>query len=124
LGTAARQAIPVLTQALKDPEETVFHEAALALSSVDRERAADLLFYRLVRMIQIPEAPELFYNSLPPLTRQALAMRTLANLGPRAEEALPEIIKIAQAPDRGLSQYAVLLAKKIDPKAAEAAGLK
>jgi hypothetical protein len=98
--------IPGLIRSLRDPDPIVRGRAGIALS-----RAGKAAVPSLVAVLKDDSADA-----------RASAMSTLARIGPDARAAVPVLLDVFKGPDAYQSKLAAIALKKIDPKAADAAG--
>ncbi|HTU89421.1 MAG TPA: HEAT repeat domain-containing protein [Gemmataceae bacterium] len=146
LGPRARPAARALTKALQDEEALVRQSAAVALGKLGpdaREQVRDAVFKALrdsdagVRLAalealanlgkpELAELPILLSVLRRSVERQQykaslLVARSLAQLGPRAKDAVPELRELLKAEDRGVRIAAMSALRKIGPAARDAA---
>jgi hypothetical protein len=98
--------IPGLIRSLRDPDPIVRGRAGIALS-----RAGKAAVPSLVAVLKDDSADA-----------RASAMSALARIGPDARAAVPVLLDVFKGPDAYQSKLAAIALKKIDPKAADAAG--
>jgi HEAT repeat protein len=108
LGPAAKDAVPDLRAALKDPQPPVRWSAAFALWQVNGD--ADAAVTVLVDGLRPGPAPFQRYQ----------AVRKLGDMGPAARGALPELRVLSGDPDIQVRNLAAEAVRKIDPKARKA----
>jgi hypothetical protein len=113
LGPEAREAVPALTHAhLRDPDAAVRVEAAVALWKIDRKAASVVAV--LIKALEDPNEMICW-----------MAADCLGQMGAEAREAVPALQQALRRDFRiGLIRTGVGLAlQRIDPQAAEAAGV-
>ena len=108
-GPAAKSAVPALMQALKGPDKSVYEGAIKALGNIHTD--PDVVIPLLMTFLNNDDLND----------EAAIA---LANYGPLAKAAVPKIIPLLHAADDDAQAAAQDALLKIDPEAAEKAGVK
>jgi HEAT repeat protein len=106
LGSAAKRATAALVRLLDDQQTS--YTAATALGGIGVE--------------SIPVLTQALTNAHP-CARESAA-RVLGLFGPRAQSALPGLLKCSKDPDESVRGFAAFAVKQVDPKAARKAGIK
>lgn len=107
-GAAAKDAVPALTEALKDDQDLVAIHAARALWEIDQSLAG------------IPTLIKILGSASGNM--RALAATTLGGIGPKAREAVPALVEAAKGDDPRMRQAARSALEKVDPEAAKQLG--
>jgi HEAT repeat protein len=104
--------VPHLIEALKDKDARVRAPAAIAFGAIgaDAKAAVPVLIAAL--------------STDPNNDVRRLAADSLGLIGPDAKEAVPALLKALHADSRALRDSAAEALKRIDPRAAERAGLR
>ena len=104
-GAAAKEAVPALTEALKDDQAVVAIQAARALWEIDQSLAG------------VPTLVKALGSASGSV--RGLAATTLGGIGPKARDAVPALLTAAKDNDPRLRQAARSALEKIDPEAAK-----
>ncbi len=108
-GLAAKQAIPVLLQALKSNDTVVHGPAIAALGKIHGD--PDTIIPLLMGYLDDKDVND-------------EAATALGNFGSQAKVALPKLIPMLKIPDKDLHHAVALALQQIDPAAAAQAGVK
>jgi HEAT repeat protein len=111
-GPAAKDATPLLKEMLKDTDEKVRLEAAKALAHV--EPGSKEAFAVLLPLLEEP-------RDVKGRNKLFEGLRVFHDLGPRAEPAVPLLVRLLDNPERGVVAYTVQVLGKVGPDARPAA---
>jgi HEAT repeat protein len=103
IGAAAKPALPELTAALADADETCATEAAVAIAEIGADASA-----------AVPELQKLLADDAPAGTRYTAAY-ALGRIGSAAKAALPRLLELSTCDDEIMATVAVWSALKIEP---------
>src|SRR5262249_4554739 len=112
LGPAAKDTVPALQNALRDPDESVRTAAAIALSRLAPDQARNavgVLVQALQKEIAAKSSPSLSDRLLllaswdmdPDPPKPSEPLQALARIGPRAHAAVPALVKILRGGEPG-----------------------
>jgi len=148
IGPEAKEAAPALRKALSAPPDWVRVEAAIALAKIGLKDDPEVLESVVAssdyssRRVEAAQALWTFYRQLGPLIEilrqhnyyrsseaarvldESEAVRVLGEIGSDAQEAVPELVRALKHNHLRVRVAARAALKRIDPKAAEKAGVR